>query len=198
MSKVVVSHAIEVDPDSVWYPQLRDDLVALGHQVEIVRLPDPQAPDADAWLAALTEATAAAPASETVLVGHSLGGINTLRLLQRHAGERGSAFAGVVLVATMAHSVGYDALAGFFEPELEWAAIRRAARQFRVLIAVDDPVLTPDPIEHLRLLVTGLGATAVLKPSGGHLPSWSPKAPPNLPQLPEAPRLVLDCFAAGR
>jgi predicted alpha/beta hydrolase family esterase len=195
MSKVVVSHAIEVGPESIWYPQLSDDLVADGHQVDIVRFPDPQAPDADTWLETLTEATAAASPTDTVLVGHSLGGVNTLRLLQRHDVERNGPFAAVVLVATMAHSVGYDALAAFFEPAFDWATIRRAAREFRVLIAADDPVLTPDPIEHLTQFVTGLSATGIVKPTGGHFPIWSPEAPPHLPRLPEVTRLVLDGLA---
>jgi hypothetical protein len=197
LATVVVSHALEVGPDSIWYPQLQKELGADGHEVDIVRLPDPSAPDAEAWLKTLTAAIDTKNAADTVLVGHSLGGVNTLRLLQRHDVERKGAFAGVVLVATMAHSVGYDALAGFFEPPFDWTKIRASAGQFRILAAADDPVLAPDPMGHVKKFVDELGATTVLKATGGHFPSWSAEVPPDLAELPEVTHLVVETLGSG-
>ena len=196
MSHVVVSHAIEVGPDSIWYPHLRDELEVEGHTVELVRLPNPSAPAPDAWLQALTDATDGLPAADTVLVGHSLGGVNTLRFLQQHDPDLRGPFAGAVLVATMSHSVGYDALDGFFEPNFDWEAIRSAARRFHALLAIDDPVMAPQPVDHLVELVTGLGATGILESAGGHFPTWTPDTPPALTALPQAVRLVRDCLSA--
>jgi uncharacterized protein len=195
MATVIVTHAINTDGEGLWYPDLRAELTERGHDVKVLALPNPDAPSPDPWLATLTDAVGASAPSDTVLVGHSVGGVNTLRMLQRHSGEP---FAGVVLVATMAHEVGVHALAGFFVPAFDWDRIRRAALHFRLLVAADDGVLTPDPFDHAKRFVTKLGATAVVKPSGGHLPNWTPETLPAHVRLPEAAQLVLDCLNHGR
>ena len=129
MATVIVTHAINSDGESLWYPDLRAELTKRGHDVNVLELPNPDAPSPDPWLATLTDAVGESAPSDTVLVGHSLGGVNTLRMLQRHSGEP---FAGVVLVATMAHEVGVDALAGFFVPAFDWDRILRAALHYRL------------------------------------------------------------------
>jgi predicted alpha/beta hydrolase family esterase len=195
MSRIVVSHAFAVDGSQLWYPALATELRRLGHQVSVPALPDPSAPSPGPWLNALSAAASAGPAEDTVLVGHSLGGVNILRLLERHDGRTHGTYAGVVLVATMAGPVGYDDLAGFFpQPSFDWDRVRRGARRFRVLVAGDDPVLVPSPFEHVRQLVTGLGATALVPPDGGHLPNWTAEAIPTGLTLPQLTDLVLNCL----
>ncbi len=192
MSAIVVSHAYGNDEHSVWYPYLREQAQPLGHQVEVPNLPDTQAPRPAPWRTALAERALAAPASETVLVGHSIGAVNILRFLEQHDPDRDGVFAGVLLVGAMAHEVGYDALAEFFAEPFDWAKIRRSARHFRVLNAADDPVLVPNPFEHTAIFVTELGATATVPPEGGHFGT----GPDDHIEVPEAVRLVLDL--AGR
>ncbi|MFI6325005.1 RBBP9/YdeN family alpha/beta hydrolase [Nonomuraea sp. NPDC050556] len=163
MSKIVVSHELASDPGQAWYGHLSAQLGALGHEVAVPQMPDPETPSPEPWAKAVT-AEVADPA-DTVLVGHSLGGVNLLRVLQRHDG---APYAGLVLVASMAHEVGYEALAPFFEGGFDWDRIRSAVRGVRVLVATDDPVLTPDPLEHVRIFADKLGATAVVTPGGVH------------------------------
>ncbi|GAA1969677.1 RBBP9/YdeN family alpha/beta hydrolase [Kitasatospora viridis] len=194
MSTVIVSHAITTTPDDLWYPHLKADLTADGRQVLVPALPDPNSPQPAAWAAGITGLTAAVEPAETVLVGHSLGGVNLLRVLQQHDTERRGAFAGVVLVATMAHEVGYDPLKEFFDGDFDWQRIRAAAGRVRILVAADDPVLVPEPFEHVRTFVTELGATAVVLPEGGHLPNWSPGALPEV-TVPQVTALVREILA---
>lgn len=171
MSTIIVAHSIGATNDDNWYPALAADLRSEGHRVVVPQLPDPDAPQPDAWLKTLTEAAADSPATDTVLVGHSLGGVSILRLLERHdTGARG-AFAGLLLVASMARSVGYEQLAGFFQPSFDWPVIKAAAGRARVLHAGDDPVTGAATGDHVMQFVTGLAATAIITPSGGHFPS---------------------------
>ncbi|MER5639633.1 alpha/beta fold hydrolase [Kitasatospora sp. NPDC002227] len=193
MSEIVVSHGLGASDDSVWFPYLAERLAAAGHRVTVPRLPEPEVPQLVPWVKTYGEAAlAAGPAEGTVLVGHSIGGVNVLRFLEQHDPERDGVFAGVLLVATSAHEVGYDLLAEFFAGEFDWARIRRSAREFRVLQAMDDPVNQPDPAEHVGLLVRGLGATAVLTATGGHFGA----APDDHVEVPEAVRLVTELLAA--
>lgn len=194
MSRVAVSHSFGADERSIWFPDLRSRLETLGHTVRVPRLPDPAAPRPKAWLAAFAEAAEAGPAEDTVLVGHSIGSVNVLRFLEQHDPEAHGIFAGAVLVAAPTRDLGYEALTEFFATPFDWARIRRAAGAFRVLTAVDDPVLAPDPLAHVRTLVTELGATATVAPTGGHFG----QTPGEHIELPEAARLVLDCLAERR
>jgi predicted alpha/beta hydrolase family esterase len=194
MSTIVVSHGYGASHDSVWFPYLRTALESQGHRVEIPQLPDSDAPRLRPWRSALAERVAKGIPEDTVLVGHSIGGVNVLRLLENHDVGRDGAFAGAVLVSTASHEVGYEALAEFFAEPFDWHRIRRAAQRFRVLAAADDPVNVPDPIDHVKDLVIGLGATAVITASGAHFGA----TPDDHIDLPEAVRLVLDCLPHDR
>ncbi|MEU8919397.1 alpha/beta fold hydrolase [Kitasatospora sp. NPDC048545] len=193
MSEIVVAHGYGASDDSVWFPYLTEQLAKAGHRVTVPRLPETGAPRLQPWREAYGEAAlAAGPAESTVLVGHSIGGVNVLRFLEQHDPEANGVFAGVLLVSASAHPVGYEALASFFEDEFDWERIRRSARGFRILQAMDDPVNQPDPAEHVRLFVRGLGATAVVTPTGGHYGA----APDDHVEVPEAVRLVTELLAA--
>ncbi|GAA1234752.1 alpha/beta hydrolase [Kitasatospora nipponensis] len=193
MSEIVLAHGYGASDDSVWFPYLTEQLAVVGHRVTVPRLPGTEAPQLEPWRKAYGEAAlAAGPAAGTVLVGHSIGGVNVLRFLEQHDPESYGVFAGVVLVAASAHEVGYEALASFFETEFDWARIRRSARAFRILQAMDDPVNQPDPTEHVRLFVQGLGATAVVTPAGGHFGA----TPDDHVEVPEVVRLVTELLAA--
>ncbi|MEU8517898.1 alpha/beta fold hydrolase [Kitasatospora sp. NPDC048722] len=193
MGEIVVSHGYGASDDSVWFPYLTEQLAAVGHRVTVPRLPESDAPRREPWRKVYGEAVqAAGPAGATVLVGHSIGAVNVLRFLEQYDPEVQGVFAGVVLVAGSAHEVGYDELAEFFEGGFDWARIRRTARGFRVLQAMDDPVNQPDPSEHVRLFVEGLGATGVLTATGGHFGA----TPDDHVEVPEAVRLVTELLTA--
>ncbi|MGE7388280.1 RBBP9/YdeN family alpha/beta hydrolase [Streptomyces sp. NPDC004126] len=186
MSRIVIAHGYGMSSGEHWYRAVARELSEEGHEALVPDFPEPFAPDAGAWLKELSAQVEGAPAGETVLVGHSLGGVNVLRLLQEHDTEGEGPFAGAVFVASMAGEVGYDALAPFFSPEFDWVRIRAAARGFRVLHAADDPVTGAATPEHVMRFVTELGATATVTASGGHFPSTGESRL----ELPDAVRLI--------
>lgn len=193
MSKIIVNHAIEITPDKIWYPFIKKQFESLGHDVVLLKLPQPSAPNADEWFKELEREVSKHDAADTVLVGHSLGGLNILRFLHHYdAGKKGK-LAGVVLVATMAHEVGYDFLKPFFE-DWDWANIKSSARHFRLLTAIDDPVLVPDPMKHVRTILEGTNGYAKVAAVGGHFPVWTPDTPPVLPELQDAVQLIKECL----
>jgi len=169
MSTIVIAHGYSMTPAQHWYPWLAEGLTADGHRVVVPPLPDPGAPDPDAWHKALLAATDAAPA-DTVLVGHSLGGISILRLLHQHDTAGLGAYRGALLVASMTKEVGFDHLVPFFRPAFDWPGIRAAARSRRVLHAADDPVTGAATPEHVMAFATDFGADVTLTPDGGHFP----------------------------
>ncbi|MFI8973965.1 alpha/beta fold hydrolase [Nocardia asteroides] len=188
MSTIVVSHGFEARSDSVWFPYLTAALTERGHRVVIPDLPEAGAPKLEPWRATLAAAATAGAPADTVLVGHSIGSVNVLRMLEQYEGPP---FAGAVLVSTSAHEVGYDILAEFFDGPFDWTRIRAAATDFRLLSAIDDPVNAAAPMEHVGLLVRGLGARAVVLPTGGHLGAFAD----DHIDLPEAVTLVEEVLA---
>jgi predicted alpha/beta hydrolase family esterase len=194
VSTIVVSHGYGSSDDSVWLPYLRTAMESRGHRVEIPQLPHSDAPRLQPWRTTLAERAATGLPGDTVLVGHSIGGVNVLRLLENYDVDRTGPFAGAVLVSTASRDVGYEALTEFFAEPFDWPRIRRAARQFRVLAAADDPVNIPDPMDHVKDLVIGLGATAVVTATGAHFGA----TPDDHIDLPEVVCLVLDCLTEIR
>jgi hypothetical protein len=68
LATVIVKHAINTDGEGLWYPDLRAELTKRGHDVEVLELPNPDAPSPAPWLATLTDAVGASAPSDTVLV----------------------------------------------------------------------------------------------------------------------------------
>lgn len=182
MGTVIIAHGFAVTPRHHWYPAVASAVTGAGHNVVVPPLPNASAPQAQEWVAALHAQVGRFAAPETVLIGHSLGGVALLRLLEQHDAAAAGMFAGVVLVTTPAHAVGYAGQEPFFEPVFAWRRIKESARRYQVIATADDPVAVPDPFEHVKTFVHGLGATATIKPDGGHLPSTGSE----LLDLPEA------------
>jgi predicted alpha/beta hydrolase family esterase len=98
----ILTHGVGGSPSSSFIPSLRAEIEKHGHQTHAPEYPNSADPDFDDWkttfdtdLAKIIEGK-----SEIVLIGHSLGGYFTLRLL----GESGDSpwtklLKGVVVVA---------------------------------------------------------------------------------------------------
>ena len=81
--RVVIVHGYAATPTDHWFPWLAEQLRTAGIHADVAELPDPQAPDPAAWLAATAAAVEAAGGIDehTHLVAHSLGCITVLRHL---------------------------------------------------------------------------------------------------------------------
>lgn len=100
-ARVVIVHGFNGYPEKHWFPWLSDELVAAGHPVTRVALPDPTHPHPGAWRTALAEQ--AGSLDGALVVGHSLGCITVLSHLENHPGERPL---GLVFVAGFDDRVG--------------------------------------------------------------------------------------------
>ncbi len=78
--KVILLHGKDTDPNGKWYQWFLKTLQEKGIDAVVPALPNASDPVLDEWL---QELDAAEPDSETVLVGHSRGGMAVLRWLER-------------------------------------------------------------------------------------------------------------------
>jgi leucyl-tRNA synthetase len=153
VKKFVILHGRASKPKDNSYPWLKKELEERGFEVEVPEMPNSGEPNdqeqADYLLKNIKFN------ENTVIVGHSFGGIVALRLL-----ERGIKVHGIVLVATPATGRFLD---GKARPSVTAAAargfdynkIRNQADYFRVVTDLTDTVV---PSEDGQILAKNLGA----------------------------------------
>src|SRR5262245_43941943 len=78
--QVIIVHGTTSRPERSWFPWLAWQLLRLGHEVYVPRLPTPQNQTYDSWKSAFKAQTPIVE-EQTVLVGHSTGTIFLLRYL---------------------------------------------------------------------------------------------------------------------
>ncbi len=79
--RFVILHGFQSGPDRPRWVWAKQRLEEMGHEVVIPALPDPDAPTEDGWVNAALKA--ASYDENTVLVGHSLGSVAALKVLER-------------------------------------------------------------------------------------------------------------------
>ncbi len=153
VKKFIILHGRASTPDNNFYPWLKKELEKRGFKVEVPQMPGIPEPD-DEEQANYVQSNYDLDEG-TVIVGHSMGGVVALRLL-----ERGIKVHGVVLVATPAtgkfldgkprHSVTKAVQKGF-----DYGKIKKQSDYFRVISDSTDSVV---PHEDGKILADNLGA----------------------------------------
>lgn len=93
--KIVLMHGKDTDPSKKWYPWFGKEVEKMGYEYMAPVLPEANDPVLDEWLAELDRTN---PGEDTILVGHSRGGVAILRWLERQSS--GKSVKKVLLVAT--------------------------------------------------------------------------------------------------
>ena len=163
--RVIISHGTLGHPGRAWFPWLAAQLQELGIEVVLPHYPTPEEQSLESWLAAFREA-AAELRSDDILVGHSLGAVFSLRLLEHYR----LPIKGTFLVAAFAGPIGnlrFDALnTTFVEAPFDWAAIRDCAGVLKSYSSDNDPFV---PLSLGLELAAYLNIKAEIIPNGGHL-----------------------------
>jgi predicted alpha/beta hydrolase family esterase len=159
--RIVVAHGYLASPEKHWFPWLAEQYDP--GVVRVPALPNSRHPKPGRWLATLQDAVGDVN-DDTILIGHSLGSVTTLRLLD--ALPRPWTLRGLILVAGFAQPLpNLPKLDPFTAEALDLQAIRDGARQRHVLGSDNDTTVAP-PIT--AALARGLDAPLTLIPGGGH------------------------------
>lgn len=143
-----IFHGTEGSPQENWFQWLKEELEKDGIETEVPQLPDSAHPDMNKWL---TEVANLEIGSDTILIGHSLGAVLALRML-----ERGHKAKAVYLVAPFLHDLGWDVLKDslFFADTFDWSLVKKQCDTFEVFASKNDPHLS---IEDVGAVAEGLG-----------------------------------------
>ena len=150
--RVIVLHGRSKNPSQAWYPWLKEECEKNGIECIVPPMPHPDTPILKEWLKVLDDL---APDTDTVLVGHSRGGMAILRWLEQ--AFESTKVKKVVLVAANNPEI-MDGFGGDFydKPDYDFAKIKQHCEQFIVFHSDDDDFV---PIVSGEKNAVGLNAT---------------------------------------
>lgn len=165
MSTVFIIHGFGGSPQENWFPWMKKEIEKEGHRVIVPEFPNSDEPNLDEWREHMNKYEDSID-EDTVLIGHSLGGMFILRFLE----NRTKPIKAVFLVATVTGpSDGLDLaplMTTFTTPPLNLDAIKKNGGEIHLLHGDNDPYI---PYKNAEQLSKNLGATLEVVNGGGHL-----------------------------
>ena len=165
MKNAFIFHGTEGYPEENWFPWLKKELEKKGYKVYVPQFPSPPKIPADIskWFDVLKDYERYID-EDTILIGHSLGGVFILRLLERLQHPVKAA----VLVGTpcgVRPILNYDRDSSFTGFSFDWKSIIKKARHFLVFQSDNDPFVSLGNGEELA---KKLGVKLNFVPNAGH------------------------------
>ncbi len=165
MNNVFIFHGTEGYPQENWFPWLKEKLETKGYRIFVPQFPSPPGEPAsvNAWFEVLKEYNQHIN-DDMILIGHSLGGIFTLRILEQLKLPVKAA----ILVGTpigVRPIQNYDRDSSFSGFSFDWPTIKASAKQFVVYQSDDDPYVS---LGNGEQLAKKLGVDLTFIPNAGH------------------------------
>lgn len=165
MRNVLIFHGTEGYPEENWFPWLKEELENRGHKVHVPHFPSPPVVPAslEEWLKVLEDYQQFID-EESVIVGHSLGGVFTLKILEDLPHKVHTAvFTGTPV--GVRPILNYDRDSAFNSFDFDWDSIKTKADNFIVFQSDDDPYVSLGNGEELA---KQLGVELSFIPNAGH------------------------------
>lgn len=165
MSNIFIFHGTEGYLEENWFPWLKHKLEKRGHTVFVPQFPSPPIVPAkiNEWFDVLKEYDRYID-EDTILIGHSLGGIFTLRVLEKLTHPvKASFFVGTPI--GIRPILNYDRDSAFSGFTFNWKEIKNKAQNFVVYQSDDDPYVG---LENGKRLAEYFGVELSFIPNAGH------------------------------
>lgn len=159
-----ILHGTGGHPEENWFPWLKSELEQKGYEVTVPAFPNPDKPLLQPWLEEF-EKYKDKINEDTILIGHSLGGMFLLRILERlnqpiKAAIIVSGSAGVKPIKF--YEGDYNFSNGF---DFDWDKIKLNAKNFIVFHSDNDPYIS---LGNGELIAEKLGVDLAFISNAGH------------------------------
>ncbi len=163
--KAIIIHGTKGSPQGNWFPWLSNELQSLQVETQVPEMPRPENQSLESWLEAFKK-QCGEPGQGTILIGHSIGAILVLRLLEKIHFP----ILCTVLVSAPYGDIGipeYDLLnSSFFSKPFNWLSIRKHGGYIKFFMGDNDPYV---PQKQLFDIAQALEVTPKIINNGGHL-----------------------------
>ena len=165
MSNIFIFHGTEGYPEENWFPWLKENLEVKGHRVFVPQFPSPPVVSAkiSEWFDVL-KGYEQYINKDTILVGHSLGGVFTLKILEKLKHSVKAVF----FVGTpigVRPILNYDRDSSFSGFDFDWSIIKSKSKNFVVFQSDNDPYVS---FGNGKALARELGIKLSFIPNAGH------------------------------
>lgn len=162
---IFIFHGTEGHPQENWFPWLKQELEAKDYNVIVPQFPSPPvvAAKISEWFDVLKNYGQYIN-EDTVFVGHSLGGVFTLRVLEKldHP-VKAAVFVGAPI--GVRPILNYDRDNSFSGFDFDWVTIKTKSNNFVVYQSDDDPYVG---LDNGKELAKHLGTELSFIPNAGH------------------------------
>lgn len=165
MKNAFIFHGTEGYPEENWFPWLKKELEKKGYPVYVPHFPSPPKIPAEIarWFDVLKDYEQHIN-EDTILIGHSLGGIFTLRLLEKlRRPVKAAIFVGTPI--GVRPILNYNRDSSFSGFSFDWKSISGKARHFLVFQSNDDPYVS---LGNGEQLAKNLNTILNFVPNAGH------------------------------
>ncbi len=165
MKNAFIFHGTEGYPEENWFPWLKMELEKLGYKVYVPQFPSPPIIPAKVtdWFDVLKEYEQHIN-KDTLLIGHSLGGVFTLRILENlEHFVKAAIFVGTPI--GVRPILNYDRDNSFSGFSFDWNSITKKSKHFLVFQSDNDPYVYLGNGEELA---KNLNVTLNFVPNAGH------------------------------
>jgi hypothetical protein len=159
---VVLLHGYAENPTKVWFPWIHSMIEETGVRVWSPVLPDPLRPDFKKWMRAVRKG-AEKWSPSTVVIGHSIGGVLALRVLELAVKKPIRAM--ITVGSPFTATVSVQAYIDFFDRRIDWEKLKRSAEKFVTIQSKNDPLV---PYDHAFRYKEALGSKLVMTEKDGH------------------------------
>jgi predicted alpha/beta hydrolase family esterase len=168
MKNAIIIHGTEGYPEENWFPWLKQELEKRGYVVFVPQFPSPPKVPAKIaeWFAVFKNYEQYIN-EDTILIGHSLGGIFTLKILEQLKYPiKAACFVGTPI--GIRPILNYDRDSSFSSFSFDWKSIIKKAKQFIVFQSDTDPYVSLGNGEELA---KNLNVKLNFVPNAGHFNS---------------------------
>lgn len=158
--RVLILHGWESNSREHWFREEKQRLERLGHEVLVPDMPNSFCPKQSDWVKVIEMFK---PDGNSILIGHSLGGVAVLRYLEKAKTRVSKA----ILIATPIRKLGqgYEPIENFLDVEFDWEKIKQSAGQLVVINQTEDDAV---PLQHGKDLVRRVNGELVVVKGSDH------------------------------